>query len=85
MSLHDEFNSRRGRGFELNDIPWDQIGKRVRLAMIGLAVALVLFAVWSSFYRVEASDEGVVLRFGRAIATVPPGLHMKMPWPIDPP
>ena len=83
MSSHDDFGGRRGRGFELNDIPWDQIGKRLGLGMIGLAVALVLFAGWSSFYRVEASDKGVVLRFGKMIATVEPGLHMKMPWPID--
>ena len=83
MSSHDDFNNRRVRGFELKDIPWDQIGKRIRPAMIGLAVALVVLVGWSSFYRVEASDEGVVLRFGKQIATVPPGLHMKMPWPID--
>jgi modulator of FtsH protease HflK len=79
----DEFGGRRGRGFDPNDIPWDQIGKRIGLVMTGLAVAVVLLAGWSSFYRVEASDKGVVLRFGRQIATVPPGLHMKMPWPID--
>ena len=79
----DDFGGRRGRGFDPNDIPWDQISKRIGLVMIGLAVAAVLLAGWSSFYRVEASDEGVVLRFGRKIATVPPGLHMKMPWPID--
>jgi len=36
------------------------------------------------FYRIDASDEGVVLRFGkRGEHTVPPGLHMKWPWPIE--
>jgi membrane protease subunit HflK len=83
MSSHDDYGGRGGRGFDLNDIPWDQIGKRIGLLMTGLAVALVLLVGWSSFYRVEASDEGVVLRFGRKIAIVRPGLHMKMPWPID--
>jgi membrane protease subunit HflK len=46
-------------------------------------VIVVLAAGRSAFYRIEASDEGVVLRFGEAVATVPPGLHVKMPWPID--
>lgn len=80
---HDDYGGRRNRGFDPSDIPWDQIGKRIGLVMTGMAVALVLLLGWSSFYRVEASDEGVVLRFGRQIATVPPGLHMKLPWPID--
>jgi membrane protease subunit HflK len=43
----------------------------------------VLLVGWSTIYRIEASDEGVVLRFGEYKATVPPGLHVKMPWPID--
>ena len=83
MSSHDNFSGRRGRPFSPDDIPWDQIGKQIPLVLIGLAVVVVLLAVGSVFYRVEASDEGVVLRFGRKVATVPPGLHMKMPWPID--
>ena len=43
----------------------------------------MLLVGWSALYRVDASEEGVVLRFGRNVATVPPGLHVKMPWPID--
>lgn len=46
-------------------------------------VLVVLFVGYTCFYRVDASDEGVVLRFGKHIATSPPGLHMKLPWPID--
>ncbi len=82
MPSHDDFR-RRNRQFDPDDIPWDQIGKRIRLILFSLAVAVVLLAGKSAFYRVEASDAGVVLRFGKQIATVPPGLHMKMPWPID--
>lgn len=83
MPSHDDFRRRQDRGFDPDDIPWDQITKRIRPILILIAVGIVLFASKSAFYRVEASDEGVVLRFGRKIATVPPGLHMKMPWPID--
>jgi membrane protease subunit HflK len=82
MPSHDDFR-RPNRGFDPDDIPWEQIGKRIRLILISVAVVSVILAGKSAFYRVEASDEGVVLRFGKKIATVPPGLHMKMPWPID--
>jgi membrane protease subunit HflK len=82
MSSSDDFGGQR-RPFNPDDIPWDQIRKAVRVVLVGLAVAVVLLVGWSTFYRVEASDEGVVLRFGRMAATVPPGLHLKMPWPID--
>ena len=83
MPSPDDFGGRQRRPFNFDDIPWDQIGKRIGLALIGLAVVVVLLAGWSMFYRVDASDEGVVLRFGRKVATVPPGLHVKIPWPID--
>jgi membrane protease subunit HflK len=83
MSSSGNFGDRQNRQFDPNDIPWDQIGKLLRIAPIGLAVIVVLLAGWSAFYRIEASDEGVVLRFGKVVATVPPGLHVKMPWPID--
>jgi modulator of FtsH protease HflK len=83
MPSHDDFGGQRGRGFDPDDIPWDQVGKKIRPILIGVAVAAVLLVGKSAFYRVEASDEGVVLRFGRKVATVPPGLHAKLPWPID--
>lgn len=83
MPSHDDFRGYRRRGFDPNDIAWDQVAKRIRLILIALAVACLVLAGKSAFYRVEASDEGVVLRFGKKIATVPPGLHMKMPWPVD--
>jgi membrane protease subunit HflK len=51
----------------------------VFLALFGI-VAMLLY---TSFYRVDASAEGVVLRFGKIVRTVSPGLQMKMPWPIE--
>lgn len=83
MSSHNDFGRRGGPVFDPNDINWDQIAGKLRLIVITIAVAFVLLVGKSAFYRVEASDEGVVLRFGRKVATVPPGLHVKMPWPID--
>jgi len=52
-------------------------------SIAGFLVAAMLFVSMSMFYRIDASDEGVVLRFGKLQKTVEPGLHWKLPWPID--
>ncbi len=49
----------------------------------GLVGALVLLVAWTSYYTVEAESEAVVLRFGKYLATVGPGLHFKLPLGID--
>jgi membrane protease subunit HflK len=49
-----------------------------------LAVVLIgLIGVGGSFYTVEVEEAGVVLRFGKHLKTVPPGLHFKLPFGID--
>ena len=52
------------------------------IAIIAVAVALLVL-LWSSYYTVEAESEGVVLRFGKFLKTVEPGLHFKLPLGID--
>jgi len=47
------------------------------------AVLVVSVGLWSAFYTVPAESEGVVLRFGRFVDTVPAGLHYKLPFGID--
>ena len=51
------------------------------IPMVLAAVAVVL--VWSSVYTIPAESEGVVLRFGKYINTVQPGLHAKLPFGMD--
>lgn len=53
--------------------------------LIGGAIVLLVVAIvaMTMFYRVDASDEGVVLRFGKHVGTVSSGLHWKLPWPIE--
>ena len=46
-------------------------------------IVLVGLACYSSFYRVDASEQGIVLRFGKHVRTVEPGLQMKLPWPVE--
>src|SRR5262245_30559328 len=48
-------------------------------------VALVLLAIWAftGLYQVDAAERGVVLRFGKHVATTMPGLRWHLPWPIE--
>jgi membrane protease subunit HflK len=49
-----------------------------------LAAGFFLAAwVLSGIYRVEPDEQGVVLRFGRWVDTVEPGLHYHLPYPIS--
>ena len=48
---------------------------------IGLILVLI-FAVWSSVYRVELEEEGVLLTLGEYTGLVQSGIHLKWPAPI---
>lgn len=48
-----------------------------------LPVLVVLIGVWTSFFTIPAESEGIILRFGKYINKVPPGLHYKLPFGID--
>ncbi|MEM9016252.1 MAG: SPFH domain-containing protein, partial [Verrucomicrobiota bacterium] len=48
-----------------------------------IAAIVLLIAVLSSFYTVQVEEAGVVMRFGKHIGTVEPGLHFKVPFGID--
>ena len=53
-----------------------------QIVMAATVIACVVF-VWTSFYTVPAESQGVVLRFGKLLKTVEPGLHFKVPLGID--
>lgn len=48
-----------------------------------LIVALVFWAMSSSYYQLEPEEIGLVTRFGRYIDTAHPGFHFKAPFGID--
>lgn len=54
-------------------IPWSYI-------VGGLAALWIAF---TSTYRVGPQERGIVQRFGRYVETTDPGLHFKLPTPID--
>jgi membrane protease subunit HflK len=54
----------------------------------GVGIALILvgaLAIWglSGFFRVQSEELGVVLRFGKHVRTVQPGLNYHLPYPIE--
>jgi membrane protease subunit HflK len=51
---------------------------------LGLGVLALLGAYLASgFYVVDTDEEAVVRRFGAIAAQVGPGMHYRLPWPID--
>ncbi len=84
-------NGRQDRG----DFPTDEIFQKLaRLNLwirrllrgaalwVGLAV-LVLLWLGTGFYVVGPGERGVVLFFGRVVEQTEPGLHYRLPWPIQ--
>ena len=57
-----------------------RLDRRGIAALIGLVLVAWLS---TSLYRVQPDEKGVVLRFGRWVATTDPGLHVHLPYPID--
>jgi modulator of FtsH protease HflK len=51
----------------------------------GWKLLALLIAVWAftGLYTVDAAERGVILRFGKHVATTMPGLRWHLPWPIE--
>lgn len=63
---------------------WERIAGLVTHSVpVSLLFFFVLIGAWTSFFTIPAESEGVVLRFGKYIDKVPPGLHAKLPFGID--
>lgn len=56
--------------------------RRPVVTVIAIVIAGII-AMESMFYTVRADEQGVVLRFGRHVRLTEPGLHSKLPWPIE--
>ncbi len=70
---------RRGQDRLRGVLPGNMGGKGIALA------ALAALALWgfSGFFRVEPDELGVVLRFGKEVREVQPGLNYHLPYPIE--
>ena len=53
------------------------------LNFLVVIVLAAIVAFYAFTFRVNPDELGVVLRFGRVSSQEPPGLHFRMPYPID--
>ena len=70
---------RRSQGMLGGFLPGNLGGRGIAL------IALAAIALWgfSGFFRVEPDELGVVLRFGKFVREVQPGLNYHLPYPIE--
>jgi membrane protease subunit HflK len=59
-------------------------GSSLSSGIIGTS-AVVLLGFWAllGFYKVDAAERGIVLRFGKHVDTTQAGLRWHWPWPIE--
>lgn len=63
--------------FDFNVPPqFEKVTKNIRSIVIGL---IVLFAGFSTFFTVDPEEVGVVVRLGKYVESVEPGLNYKLP------
>ena len=53
------------------------------LVLRGVLVVVALAVLFSAWFTIEPEEAGLVLRFGKYVRTVPSGLHLKLPSPIE--
>jgi len=58
-------------------------GGNNRGILLILALLVLGFLAYGSVYRVNTNEQGVVLRFGAYVYSTAPGLHFKLPYPIE--
>lgn len=77
MGRGPEWVGPRGTDFEIKVDP-----RIIAIAVVGI-ILVVWMIIGGPMYTVAPDEEGVVLTFGKYTKTTPPGLHFKMPWPIQ--
>jgi membrane protease subunit HflK len=58
-----------------------KVGKPVWLVVIVIVLAIIL--AYTAFYTIPPGNQGVLLRFGKYVGLVTPGLHFKVPLGVD--
>jgi membrane protease subunit HflK len=53
------------------------------ITFLAVTVLAALVAYYAFTFRVNPDELGVVMRFGKVTRQEPPGLHFRMPYPID--
>jgi membrane protease subunit HflK len=71
---------RRGQDKLRGVLPGGNMGSK---GIVLIALAAVALWGFSGFFRVEPDELGVVLRFGKDVREVQPGLNYHLPYPIE--
>jgi membrane protease subunit HflK len=66
--------------FRFDKIQFDPFKKYI--IPIAIAIGIIILG-YSSIFTVKANQEAAILRFGKYMETVGPGLHFKLPFGID--
>jgi membrane protease subunit HflK len=80
--INDFFNNEGGPSPPSNNsdkTPGGMLAGAGKVAAVVVALFVIL-AIYSSFYRIEPGEVGMVLRFGEFYDKTEPGLHMKIPY-----
>jgi modulator of FtsH protease HflK len=67
----------------LPETPRSKPGRQARKWIVLAGAFLVAGYLASGFYLVNADEHAVVRRFGAIAARVGPGMHYRLPWPVD--
>jgi len=77
----EKYANSRGPEFRIPDFGNLNINRRTVTTVLGVLV--VGSALLTSVYTIPAESIGVILRFGKAVSEVDPGIHLKFPYGID--
>lgn len=77
------FDRNGRREIDWQNIDWGKIREFRHFFLWGLPILLLIVLAYTSVYTVEAESQGIVLRFGKYVQTVEPGLRFKLPLGID--
>jgi membrane protease subunit HflK len=76
---------RKGDFFDSDGRP--NIDLNISPTTAGIGIIVLLLVAWLFFggpvYVVGPDEEGVIQTFGKYSSSTPPGLHFKLPWPIQ--
>jgi modulator of FtsH protease HflK len=72
-----------GNGGDRGGASRDGSPKDIRIPLLILVGLIALTGVFTSFYTVDVSEEGVVTRFGAYHRTAPSGMHFKFPFGLE--
>jgi membrane protease subunit HflK len=71
------------REIDWRNMDWDRLKDVGPFLLWGVPLILLIILGYTSIYTVQAESQGVVLRFGKYVKTVDPGLRFKLPFGID--